>query len=179
MAHPRDPVSEAFDAAARRLLERAYAARGQWVQAWLPDPTVRQRTRWIEIGINVDAPDNGGSAAGGGAGGLDAKTRWARGFVRSLNYQHKWWSGTSGRGWRQSRRTAPRSAGGLRVEIGRHVPGNPGGGLPPRRRVRVKLEAGGAAKARAVARLADRDRIFDDADKPAGRWSNPALRDWA
>lgn len=185
-ASTRDPVSEVFDNSARRLLTRAYAARGEWVSMWLPDPTIRQRTRFAGIGILVDGPDKP-TAVGGTSGGLNARSRWARGFVRSLNYQHKWYS-PAGRSttWRTDRRIAARSTGGLRVEVGRHLAPSPqwdpadpeAGGLPPRRRVRVKLEAGGAAKQRAVARLADRDRIYDDAGRPAGRWADIKLRDW-
>ncbi len=177
MSATRDPVSLIFDTAARRLLDRAYAARGTWVQVWLPDPDLRDRTRFLEQGIgDLTGPDR--PSVRNRAGGLDARTRWARGFVRALNYQHKWYSPTArGGGWKH--RTAPRSTGGLRVEVGRHVPGNPAGGLPPRRRVRVMIAAGGAAKARAVARLADRDRIWTDDGRPAGRFSDPALRDWA
>lgn len=184
---PRDPVSEPFDAAARRLLGKAYAARGQWVSVWLPDPTLRQRTRWAEIGItDLTGPDR--PSTHGKGGGLNAKTRWARAFVRSLQYQHKWYSpmGKSTT-WRAERRSAARATGGLRIEVGRHVPASPqfdpadprAGGLPARRRVRVQLAAGGAAKMRAVQRLSDRDRIYDDAGRPAARWSDPSLRDWA
>ncbi len=184
MPHARDPVSEPFDAAARRLLAKAYASRGQWASAWLPDPTIRQRTRWAELGItDLTGPDRPSTRSS--SGGLDAKTRWARAFVRSLNYQHKWNSPMSGKAW--ARRSAPRSAGGLRVEVGRHVPASAqfdpadpsAGGLPGRRRVRVQLAAGGAAKTRAVDRLASRDRIYTDAGTPGGRWSDPSLRDWA
>ncbi|HWM96707.1 MAG TPA: hypothetical protein VNO54_06585 [Streptosporangiaceae bacterium] len=184
MTYPRDPVSEAFDASARRLLAKAYGSRGEWVSVWLPDPTIRQRTRWAGVGIiDLTGPDR--PSAVGGAGGLDAKTRWARAFVRSLNYQHKWYS-PAGRSKDWQRRMVGRATGGLRVEVGRHIPASaqfdpadPGaGGLPGRRRVRVQLASGGAAKQRAVTRLADRDRIYDAAGNPAGRWSDPALRDW-
>jgi hypothetical protein len=186
MGLPRDPVSEAFDAAARRLLSRAYAARGEWVTVWLPDPTIRQRSRFTALGIgDLTGPDRP-SVAAGTNGGLNARTRWARGFVRALNYQHKWYSPARTGPWRTQRRTVARSTGGLKVEVGRLVaaspqfnPADPGaGGLPPRRRIRIRLESGGAAKQRAVARLPDRDRIFTDNGTPGGRWSNPALRDW-
>jgi len=183
----RDPVSVSFDAAARRLLARAYASPGQWVSVWLPDPTVRQRTAMAAAGVTSDltGPDRP-TASGGRSGGLDARTRWARGFVRALYYQHRWYSPARGEGWRSQRRTAPRSAGGLRIEVGRHVPASPqwdparpAGGFPPRRRVRVQLARGGQAKDRAVARLSDRDRIYGRDGRPARRWADPALRDWA
>jgi len=184
----RDPVSVPFDAAARRLLSRAYASPGEWVSIWLPDPGMRARTRFASMGIaDLTGPDRT-SAVGGAGAGLNARTRWARGFVRSLNYQHKWFSPMRrDGGWRTERRSAARSTGGLRVEVGRHVAASPqfdparpqDGGFPPRRRVRVQLAAGGAAKARAVGRLSDRDRIYTADGKPAGRWSDPSLRDWA
>jgi len=186
MGLSRDPVSEAFDAAARRLLTKAYAASGGWVTVWLPDPTIRQRSRFAARGIgDLTGPDRPSVLPG--PGGLDARTRWARGFVRSLNFQHKWYSPQrKGGAWRDQRRPVARSTGGLKVEVGRHVAASPqfdparpeAGGLPGRRRVRIQIAAGGKAKDRAVARLPDRDRIFDHLGRPAGRWSNPALRDW-
>jgi hypothetical protein len=176
----RDPVSEPFDNAARKILEKAYANRGTWQQVWLPDPTIRQRTRFAGLGIDVGGPDP--LPAGGGT---DARTRWGRGFIRALYYQHKWYSGTAPGTW--TRRTSPRHAGGLRVEVGRHVaaspqfdPANPAaGGLPPRRRIRVQLAAGGKAKDAAVARLSDADRIYTRSGQPAARWSGGGkFRDW-
>jgi hypothetical protein len=79
---------------------------------------------------------------------------------------------------------------GLRVEVGRHVPASPQfdpanphlGGLPPRRRVRVQIAAGGRAKDAAVNRLSNSDRwaTGPKGSRKAGpRWSDPSLRDWA
>lgn len=169
----RDPVSAAFDASARRLLERAYAARGQWVQAWLPDPDLRQRTRWLEQGINVDGADPLPPG-----GGVDAKTRWARGFVRALYFNAKWYRPARGSTRMRTERLTSPSSVPLRVQVGRHVPGNPGGGLPPRRRVRIMIATGGQAKDRAVTRLADRDRRVTPDGKPGARFAQPAYRDW-
>jgi len=187
----RDPVSETFDAAAAKLLARAHAAPGVWVQVWLPDPTIRQRTRWLTMGINVDQADNGGSATGRGSGGVDARTRWGRAFVRALYYRDAWYT-PSGHRREVRQQSGPYGRGsgrgrGLRVEVGRHVAASPQfdpahpehGGLPPRRRVRVMLAAGGATKDRAVQRLSNTDRIWQKDGKPAGRFSTPALRDWA
>jgi hypothetical protein len=170
----RDPVSESFDASARRQLNRAFAlGRGHWVSFWLPDPTPQQIARWRQAGIRVNWPDPQPKG-----GGLDARTRWARAFVRSLNYQVKWYAPTRGSsGLRGIKRTVP-SGVPLRVEIGRHLPGSPGGGLPPRRRVRIMVAPGGQAKHKAVTRLANRDRIYTDAGTPAARWADPSRRDW-
>jgi len=180
----RDPVSEFFDGKARRLLDRAYANPGTWQQEWLADPGIRARSRFLAMGVNVGGPDPLPKG-----GGLDAKTRWGRGFVRSLYYQHKWYSGGKGQGWRPDRRMQPRSTSGLRVEVGRHVvaspqfnPRNPGaGGLPPRRRVRVQLAAGGKAKTAAVARLGNKDRIYTPDGGPGGRHVAGSFQyqDWA
>ena len=188
MTYTRDPVSVAFDAAARKLLAKAYASPGQWVTIWLPDPSVRQRTRFASASVgDLTGPDRT-SAVGGGGGGQDAKTRWARGFIRAIHYQHRWYSPMrADRDWRSQRRSVARQTGGLRIEVGRHVPASPRfdpayperGGFPPRRRVRVQLAAGGQAKARAVARLSSRDRTFTPDGKPGDRWSDPVLRDWA
>jgi hypothetical protein len=179
----RDPVSEAFDSAARRLLDRAYASRGQWIAVWLPDPTIRQRTRYLGQGINVDGPDP--LPAGGG---VNARSRWARGFVRAVYYQHRNYSPMRAEtGWKQRR--SPRSSGGLRVEVGRHVAASPQfdpshperGGFPARRRVRVQLAAGGKAKDAAVARTAFKDRTWVGDHEPGGRYAGAEMgyRDWA
>jgi hypothetical protein len=179
----RDPVSELFDASARRLLSRAYANPGTWQQMWLPDPSIRQRSRMTTLhGIgDLTGPDPLPKG-----GGVDAKTRWGRGFVRSVYYQHRWYSGGRGGEWRE-RRTSPRNTGGVRIEVGRHVPPSPqfnpadpsAGGFPPRRRVRVQLAAGGKAKAAAVARLSNSDRIYTPSGAPAARFGGgQRYRDW-
>src|SRR5215469_1747402 len=105
-----DPVSVAFYPAARRLLERAYAQRRTWVDVWLPDPTIRQRTRWAGEGIaDLTGPDPVPRG-----GGVNAQTRWARAFIRALYYQHKWNSPRrAGGAW--ERRSAPRATNALRV----------------------------------------------------------------
>lgn len=168
VVYKRDPVSVAFDATAERLLLRAYSQRGQWVQVRLKDPTTRERTRWLQQGINVDAPDN--PTASGGTG-LNARSRWARGLVRSLYYLHK----NAGRG------------GALQIEVGRHIPASPQfdpryperGGFPPSRQFRVRIATGGQVALRAVKRLPDSRRIYDDDGNPASRWADPERGDWA
>jgi hypothetical protein len=179
----RDPVSVLFDGAARSLLRRAYASPGTWVRTRVADPGKRAQAFAAERGIVVTGPDNP-SVRGGK--GLDCRTRWVRGFVRALYYQHKWFSDTRGRPFRTQRRPVARSASALRIEVGRHVPASPQfdpdhpgrGGFPPGRAVRVKLDSGGKAKDRAVRRLPDSARIWTDAGQPAGRFSDPSLRDW-
>jgi hypothetical protein len=178
----RDPVSVAFDGAARRLLDRAVTSRGEWVQVWLPDPTIRQRTRWLGSNIDVDGPDP--LPAGGG---LNAHTRWARGFVRSLHWQLKWHAPARGGKGLSAEKRMVASSMPLRVEVGRHVAPSPqfdpadpsAGGLPGRRRVRVQIAKGGKAKDAAVKRLSNADRIYTPAGAPASRWGGGGkYRDW-
>ena len=164
MPYQRDPLSELFDDAARRLLSRAYANPGNWVGTRLADPDMRHIRYANARGIYPLSKD---TVPGG-----QAKTRWARAFVRCLYYQHKWWSAGGTSGWRGSKRTAPRESGGLRVEVGNIVVAR--GVIPRGRAVRVKLERGGQAKAAAVARL-PAERVWAD-QGPA--WADPGDRDW-
>lgn len=171
---PRDPVSVLFDEGARALLARAYAARGQWAGTRLADPGPRHLAWLAARGISPLAPDNASAASGGG---LDARSRWMRGFIRALYYQHRWYSSTGpGLAWRAERRSSPRNAGALEVRVGNRVPVR--GVIPAGRAVRVRVRPGGQAARRAVQQLGDADRIYDDAGRPAGRWSDPSLRDW-
>jgi hypothetical protein len=167
MATRRDPVSELLDPAAGRLLARAGKNRGDWVSTRLADPGPADRARAAAAGVTrLDGPDRP-SAAGGS--GLDARSRWARGLVRALYYQHKRGGG-----------------GSLQVQVGRHVPASPqfnparpsAGGFPPGRAVRIRIVPSGTAALRTVQRLPGSARIYDDAGKPAARHSDPALRDW-
>lgn len=157
-------MSVVFERAAERLLDRAYAKRGEWVSVRLTDPTIRDRTRWAAEGINVGDPDP--------VTGNMAKTRWARALVRAL-YRAK---------------LADRRGGALKFEVGRHIPASPqfdprnprAGGFPPSRQFRVKIDRGGRTALRAVQRLPDSRRIYDDRGQPAGRWGGgDRFRDWA
>ena len=71
MTYQRDPVSVWFDAAAVRLLERAYANRGEWTGVYLAPPTPAQRARLLAMGVNPAAVDRWG------------EVRWVRAFKRS------------------------------------------------------------------------------------------------
>lgn len=171
MAYARDPVSVRFDAGARAVLDRAYARPGTWIATRVADPTPRQRLALRAAGIRWNGPDNP-SAEGGR--GLNARDRWTRGFVRALYYQHLWYSGRGG--WRASRRSVPRHAGGLQIQVGRRL--RPSGVLPAGRAVRVRLAPGGEAKLRAVRGQPDSGRIYTDDQGTGARWSDPARRDW-
>jgi hypothetical protein len=163
-----------FDAGARRLLARAYAKPGEWVMTRLADPTPGEAARCLAwYGINVLGPDNAPTQSGRRQ---DAHTRWGRGFVRALYYQHKWWSGLGSSGWRASKRTTPRTAGALQVEWGRRLPVL--GVIPAGRAVRVRLARGGQAAAKAVAAKGEGARIYDARGNPAGRHAEASERDW-
>lgn len=154
-------MSVLWDTAAAQLLARARRARGGWAGTRIADPTPRQRAALqAAYGINPDGPDR--PSTPGRRGGLNARTRWARGFVRSLYY-------VNGR-----RRGGPGLA--LEVEVGRHRAAT--ARLPAGRAVRIRVRRGGQVAVRAVARKPDGARIWDDEGLPAGRHSDLALRDW-
>ena len=171
--YERDPLSELFDAGARQLLDRAYAARGQWVRTRVADPGPRQLVACAELGIDPFGPDD--SSAKGGRG-LDAKTRWCRAFVRAVYYQHRWYSGTKAGAWRRDKRMEPRHSGAIEIEIGRRVPVL--GVIPAGRAVRIRIRPGGETAKRAAKRMAAADRIYTDRGRPGERHSDPAKRDW-
>lgn len=172
-----DPLRDLFIPGARRLLERAYARPGVAVSTVLADPGEGARQLAARLGINPFGPDNV-SARGGRSGGLNARSRWARAFVRCLYDQHRWWAASHGPtgGWRRDKRMVPLDSRALEIEVGAHRPAV--GVIPAGRPVTIRLRTGGAAKLRAVQRMPDKDRIYDDRGDTAARWSDPALRDW-
>jgi hypothetical protein len=139
MTFRRDPVSVLFDDPARRLLERAYGRPETWIRTRLANPEPRHVTYLAALGINPMGPDDKS-----GAGRLNARTRWARGFVRALYYQHRWLSDAPGGGWRGGGRMQPRRDLGLQVEVGRAMPGGRQAGtlLRPGREIRVRAVRG-------------------------------------
>lgn len=164
MPYERDPVSILWDLPAAYLLERARKARGGWQGTRIADPSPRQRAALARLGINPDRPDNP-SAIGGRARagrGVDAKTRWARGFVRALMYQN------------DRRHGGPGLA--VEVQVGRHKPA--GVRVPAGRAVRIRIRRGGSVARRIVRQLPDSKRIYTDEGFPGQRWSDPGLRDW-
>jgi len=166
-AFTRDPVSELLTSGARALLGRAYAAPGRWVYTRLADPSPEHRAHFAALGIDVDGPDN---APRRGGRGLEAHTRWARGFVRALYYQHLWYSRPGGRGWRTAKAATERRAGALQVTVGAHRPAL--GVIPAGRMVGVILHPGGrpARNAAAAAPAAY------TGNGPAA--AQPSRRDW-
>jgi hypothetical protein len=169
----RDPLSVSLDRAARQLLERAYdVPRGTWVSTRLADPGPVAAAAAAAAGIDWRGPDNASAA---GRGGLDARDRWTRALVRALYYQYRWYATGRG-GWRDGKRAVPLHTGALEFEAGRRLPAQ--GVIPAGRAIRLRLNAGGRASLRKVQALPRRDRIYDDAGNPAGRYSQIALRDW-
>jgi hypothetical protein len=178
MVHPccvtaqRDPASVWLDRGAQDLLRRAYAAeRGSWVGTRLADPGPRMRAWLAAEGIDWRGPDNPSTRGGRG---LNARDRWMRAFVRSLYYNHRWFTG--GGGVQADRRLVGHKADALEVDIGRRLV--PRGIVPGGRAVRVRVRQGGRSAYQAARKLPDRDRVFDNAGEPADRFSEIGLRDW-
>jgi hypothetical protein len=171
-AYTRDPVSELLDDGARTLLERAFAARGGWVQTRLADPSPQHVAWAASIGIDLWGPDNAPTVSGRHK---DLKTRWVRSFSRALHYQLKWY-GSPGR-MRRSRRMVKYDRA-LELEVGRRVPAL--GVIPAGRIVRIRLLSGGRAAYAAVQATPMRNRIIDEHGNPDGPVSSVAEgRDWA
>jgi hypothetical protein len=171
MGYQRDPVSELFDSGARRLLQRAYQRPGQWVGTRIADPAPRHVAYFADMDIDVTGPDNAPTASGRRD---DARSRWCRGFVRAVYYTEKWYGGH--KVLRSARLMTPNQTRSVVIEVGRRVPAT--GAIPAGRAVRVKTVPGGDAARRAAMRKPEVKRIFDDDGEPAGRWSDPAGRDW-
>lgn len=175
MPAKRDPVSELLDRGARVQLARAYAAPiGTWVMTRLADPS-EDHLRWAAaIGVgDLMGPDRPGTLSGTH---VQAHTRWGRAFMRALWYQHKWFGDRAAEGFRDERRMMPLGTP-LQVEWGRRMPRR--GIIPPGRAVRIRIPSGADRAIRVVQGKPDSERIFDNEGTPAGRWSDPALRDWA
>lgn len=133
MTLPRDPVAQLWDSGARRLLADAYAHPGQWQSTVLAPPTRRQLEYLGRLGIDPEGADDVPRAA--------AKTRWARGFVRSAYYWHRWHY-REGEGIREAKRQAPGESRALQVQVGRATARG--------RMVRLRVMPGGAVAYRAV-----------------------------
>ena len=164
----RDPVAVQFDPAAAKLLRRAYAQRGGWVGTYVKNPSPTWMVWGAQHGINLLGKDT--------AGGGQARTRWCRAFLRSVYYQHEWfYYQTRGLDLGDRRVTKYRGKA-LEYQVGT-VRLDPRG-LVVGRAVRIRLLSGGQAARRAVEKLPDSKRIYDDDGQAAGRWADPAARDW-
>jgi hypothetical protein len=163
----RDPVSAQFDAASARLLRRAYEREGAWAGTYVPDPSPEWMAWGARNGISLLGPD---SAPGG-----QARTRWARAFIRSAFYQHRWYYYPRRGLVLGERRTSPWGRP-LQYEVGtvRLTPA----GVVVGRAVRVRTQPGGQAAADAAARLPESRRIYNEDGTPGARFSSVAGRDW-
>lgn len=165
----RDPVSVQFDAAAARLLKRAAANHGGWVGTYVKNPSPAWMLWGARHGINLLGPDN---AVGG-----RARTRWCRGFIRSVYYLHQWhWY--QGRGLDLTdKRTVRNRYPSLQYQVGT-VRINPDG-VVVGRAVRIRFLVGDARAAREAARRQPAsERIFTDSGAPGPKWADPSVRDW-
>lgn len=137
MPTTRDPLSEWFDPAARRLIRRAYARRGQWVGVYLAPPTLEQRARAAVLGVwDLYERDRWG------------EQRWVRAYKRAVYWQlrmHGWHDGPRF----AETRASPWPAVALEWQTGRRVTRANWAGR--RWAIRVRLHDGGQAAARAAA----------------------------
>ena len=92
MVYRRDPLSVRFDLPARRLVERAYANRGNWTLGFIPPPGPKARAWMASQGINPYERDRWG------------ELRFIRSYKRACFWLIKWYGGLSG--LRGSRNTA-------------------------------------------------------------------------
>lgn len=149
-------MSVLFDTGARNLLRRAYARPGQWAGTSVALPTPRHVAHFAGQGVNVLGTDQWG------------RDRWAAGFIRALYYQHKWYYAQGQLG--TERRMTANDTRGLQYELGRLTLAG--------RAVRIRTRPGGSAAMKAVKRMPEAKRIYDDHGNPAARWADPLQRDW-
>jgi len=137
-----DPVSVLWEPAAVKFMTGVRQANGAWYGIRIADPEPRHVLSFGERGIDVLERDRAGT------GGLDARDRWRRGFVRAV--------------YRRARGGPP-----LELQVGIKMPRR--GVIPPGRYVRGRILKGKAATARHK-----QQRITGN---PAAR-ADPRARDW-
>jgi hypothetical protein len=161
----RDPLSVWFDRPASRLLERAYASRGQWTGIYLAPPTPLQRASAARIGIwDLGERDKWG------------EVRWVRAFKRSVYHSHRLY-GYAGDFRPGEQRTTDRAGTSLEWETGQRVLKS---GWPSRRwAIRIRIHpAGAAALAAADRKVPAQKRWIGPGGQPTHLQSTPADRDW-
>lgn len=164
-------MSQLLDEGARRLLTRAYEARGGWVSTRLADPG-DELTAWAAgLGIALMGPDNAPTRSGKRN---NAYTRYGRSFVRALYYQHKWYGGP---GQLRKRKRTVAYDRPLEVDWGKRL--RAVGVIPAGRAIRIRVPYRGRGAGAAVAQLGNADRIYADNGTPAGRHAVAAGRDWS
>ena len=153
----RDPLSEWFDPAARRLIRRAYDRRGQWTGVYLAPPTITQRAYAARIGIyDLYERDRWG------------EQRWVRAYKRSVYYQLKKHGYADGPRWGEERLSGwPAVA--LEWQTGQRVARANWTGR--RWAIRVKLHPGGSSASKA-------GKAKSDSWVGTGRQSTVDDHDW-
>jgi hypothetical protein len=176
MAYTPDPLRDHFTRGARQLLARAYAHQGAWQGTRLASPDAAGLAECARLGIDPFGPDN--TTARRRAGGLNARSRWMRAFIRCLYEQHQFWADSQVRpGWRDERRLVPLRTRGISIDVGRAVPAL--GVIPAGRAIRLKVyRAGAQASFTAVDRKPDRDRIYLAGRVTGPKQADGRLRDW-
>lgn len=159
----RDPVSEWFDPAARRLLERAYKNQGEWTGQYLAPPSPRALARLALYGVNPYARDRWG------------EVRWVRAYKRAVYYQLKKHGTASGMNYGQVR-ASPWPARSLEWQTGARVMRE---GWPSRRwAIRVRVHPTGAAASRAAREKVKGSQRWIVNGRVTDRQSTPADRDY-
>ena len=170
----RDPVSLVFPVAGiRRHLDRAYDRPEQWTGRLLAVPSSRVAAQLQARGIRWAGPDV--SMARGG-GGLNTRTRWARGYVRAVSYQHRWFSGGRRGGWRPEKRTEPSHYGAIEYRVGRAIAATDG--RPAGRMVYLCYHPRGGSAAQDAKNRKRGPVTFEADGSPGQLQADLTLRDW-
>jgi hypothetical protein len=143
----RDPLSEWFDPAARRLIRRAYARRGEWVGVYLAPPSTLERAYAARLGVfDLYERDRWG------------EQRWVRAYKRAV-YWNLTKHGFSDSFRPREERSSPWPGVSLEWETGKRIAR---ANWPGRRwAIRVRLHDSGAAARAAVDRLPASERWAD------------------
>ena len=161
----RDPLSEWFDDPAARLVQRAYASRGQWTGTYLSPPSPRARAAAVILGIwDLGERDKWG------------EVRWVRAFKRAVYYQHRLY-GYSGDFRPGQPRASDHAGTSLEWQTGQRVL-KPG--WPSRKwAIRVRVHPGGtAALIAAEDKIPSSRRWIGPGGAPTDLQSTIADRDW-
>jgi hypothetical protein len=174
--YERDPISVQFDEAAARLLRRAYARRGEWTGTYLKNPSIEWQAWALRRNFTRQGP--GALLGPDDAPGGEARTRWARAFVRACFHLNKKFMTSHGLEFGD----APRPNGvrppfSLDYQVGtvRIAPG----GRVVGRAVRIRLLTQAEARRFAAAGKVPASKRWVTPDGHAGpRHSDPAARSW-
>jgi hypothetical protein len=158
--YARDPISVQFDAAALKLLRRAHSSKGDWVGTYIKNPSPEWQLWAVRNGWGrLLGPDD--------APGGEARTRWARAFIRSCYYTPQAYSYRDGLNLADRRPNGIRPPYALDYQVGAVRLSQRPNVVVVGRAVRIRLLTGGAAAHRAAAKVPDSKRwIVDNAPGP-------------